>query len=297
MRYFDLHCDTLYKAVKNNSILDNPDYEVTISRGKQFEAWHQCMAIWIPDDISAQDGFILFEKALSLLKDQSKRHKIPISDYKSPHSVILTVENGNLLCGKTDRIKYLSDCGVRMLTLTWNAENYIGGGVDAPQKGLSKFGRLCIPELEKNNIIIDVSHSSEKTFYDVAQLIKKPIAASHSNSKKVCDHRRNLSDEQFLFISKTGGIVGLNFHRDFLKSDPAEASVKDVLLHAEHFLGLGGEDSLCIGSDFDGSDIPEDLNSIEKIPNLYESFLKIGYTEQLVQKIMYYNAYNFFSRF
>ena len=82
-----------------------------------------------------------------------------------------------------------------------------------------------------------------------------------------------------------------------MNSNPSMASIKDVLIHAEHFLALGGENALCIGSDFDGSDIPSDLNSIEKIPDLYESFLKIGYNEQLVQKIMFNNAYNFFSRF
>ena len=89
----------------------------------------------------------------------------------------------------------------------------------------------------------------------------------------------------------------MNFHRDFLSETPQDASVKDLLLHIEHFLSLGGEDAVSIGSDFDGSNIPQDLDNIQKLTNLYESLLKIGYNEQLVQKIMYTNAYNFFSRF
>lgn len=297
MRYFDLHCDTLYKAASGNGSLDNPEYEVAISKGLRFDSWHQCMAVWIPDDISDHDGLKLFHKALNILKNEAKSYNIQLSDLRIDHSLILTVENGKILCKDIENINMLSDAGVRMLTLTWNSENCIGGGADAPQKGLSDFGRKCIPELENRNIIIDISHSSDKTFYDTVELARKPVVASHSNSRKICNHRRNLTDEQFRIISDTGGIVGLNFHRDFLSARSSEASVKDVLIHTDHFLGLGGEGTLCIGSDFDGSDIPLDLNSIEKIPNLYESFLKIGYTEQLVQKIMYYNAYNFFSRF
>lgn len=297
MRYFDLHCDTLYKAVINNSTLDNPQYEVSVSAGKRFNLWRQCMAIWIPDNLSDKEGTELFQKAVDTLKCQSQFLDIPINSFSSNHCMILTVENGKILCGDIERINMLRDSGVKMLTLTWNAENCIGGGADAPQKGLSDFGKLCIPELEKNNIIIDVSHSSEKTFFDTVRLASKPIVASHSNSRKVCNHRRNLTDEQFRIIRDKKGLVGLNFHREFLNNNPSDASMKDVLLHNEHFLSLGGEDTLSIGSDFDGSEIPSDLNSIEKIPNLYESFLKMGYSEQLVQKIMFYNAYNFFSRF
>lgn len=300
MQYFDLHCDTLYKAVTENSNLINPSYEVSVQAGKMFDKWCQCVAIWIPDDVSDDYACKLFFKAYRKLVSECKAHSINLygndNCFKN-HNFIFTLENAKLLSGDLHRIDTLCKCGVKMVTLTWNDKNCIGGGSMTPDTGLTDFGFKCVREFEKNNITIDVSHASDKTFFDVFSATTKPVVASHSNSRKICNHIRNITDEQFIEISKRKGIVGLNFHREFLSESPSTASVCNVLRHAEHFLSLGGEDAVCIGSDFDGSDIPKDLNNIAKIPDLYESFLKIGYNEQLVQKIMYNNAYNFFSRF
>ncbi len=300
MQFFDLHCDTLYRAVTEHSSLNNHGFQVSVDVGKKFKKWCQCMAIWLPDDITDEAAVHLFEKAHKELIDDAKTYSINVFDFGNDlreHNLIFTVENGRILQNDLSMIDYLARCSVRMLTLTWNAENCIGGGADCPQKGLTSFGKKCIKKLEDNNIIVDISHASDKTLYDVLSIASKPVVASHSNSRSVCNHRRNLPDEYFCEIAKRGGLVGLNFHRDFLSNTPQDASVKDVLLHTEYFLSLGGENAVSVGSDFDGSDIPQDLNNLQKVPNLYESFLKIGYTEQLVQKIMFTNAYNFFSRF
>ncbi len=300
MQFFDLHCDTLYRAVTENISLDNPNLQVTVEIGIRFNKWCQCMAIWLPDNISDKAAEQLFNNAYKKLRAESEKHSVCFfesKDKQSDHSFIFTVENGRILQGDLSMIDYLSSCSVRMLTLTWNAENCIGGGADHPHTGLSDFGKACVKKLEENNIIIDISHASDKTVSDVFSIASKPVVASHSNSRTICNHRRNLPDEFFCEIAKRGGIVGLNFHRDFLSASPQSASTKDILLHTEHFLSLGGEDSISIGSDFDGSDIPKDFNNLQKVPDLYESFLKIGYNEQLVQKIMYTNAYNFFSKF
>ena len=302
MRFTDLHCDTLYKAVIENKSLNESSYEVSVSRGKEFSCWTQCMAIWIPDDLSAENQMRLYLRAQEHLSQQSKTFNIPVvtntDEYNNNnHKFIFTVENGAFLAGDLRNIELLRKHNVRMLTLTWNGENCIGGGAKAQYKGLTDFGRACVKELENSNITIDISHASDRLFSDVAEIAAKPLVASHSDSRTLCPNMRNLTDEQFEIIRKSRGLVGLNFHREFLSPASEKASIKDVLLHAEHFLSLGGEDVLCIGSDFDGSDIPSDLNSLDKIPILYEEFLKIGYNEQLVQKIMFYNAHNFFSVF
>lgn len=299
MQYFDLHCDTLYKAVTEGLSLGNPEYEVNISSGKNFAKWCQCMALWIPDGISQQDRISLFRSAHKLLSETIETYGL--KEFKDAsdcqHRYIFTLENGAVLDNNLDNIKLLKNCGVKMVTLTWNDKNSIGGGAEAQEFGLSHFGKACVKELELNNIIIDVSHASDKTFYDVLDHTEKPLAASHSNSRKICSHRRNLTDEQFISIVNRNGVVGINFHKDFLNIDREKASINDVLKHTEHFLSLGGENAICIGSDFDGADPVNELSDINKIHNLYESYLKIGYNEQLVQKIMYNNAYNFFSRF
>lgn len=302
MRYFDLHCDTLYKVCTDNKTLNSDECEVSVTKASAFSDWIQCMAIWLPDDMDASSQMNLLHNAHNRLMSESKIYDIPVVFdssvfVKQNKSFIFTVENCGFLDGNINNIQFLRDLNVRMATLTWNAENCIGGGADAQHKGITPFGAECVKEFEDSSIIVDVSHASDKLFYDVAEIASKPFVASHSNSRKICPHRRNLTDDQFEIIRKNGGLVGLNFHRDFLSVEPHKASVKDVLLHIEHFLSLGGEDTLAIGSDYDGSNIPSDLDSIEKVMDLYEEFLRIGYNEQLVQKIMFLNAHNFFSIF
>ena len=116
--------------------------------------------------------------------------------------------------------------------------------------------------------------------------------ATHSNSKRICNHRRNLTDEQFRIIVNRGGIVGINFCNDFL-SDRGSAKLEDIIRHAEHFLELGGSKAIAIGSDFDGCDMPAEISGIERIENLYEYFLKRNYPQSLVDDIFFNNAYNF----
>ena len=299
MQYFDLHCDTLYKAATDNSELNNHTYEVSFSNTDIFSKWCQCFAIWIPDNLSAQEGMKLFLKSTALMHEHSKTLNLhPFNpDENTTQQFIITLENCSILSGNPANIDLISEQKVKMATLTWNDENCVGGGADVQSKGLTDFGKHCVREFENRGIIIDVSHASDRTFNDVMANTTSPVAASHSNSRSVCSHRRNLTDEQFVEITRRKGVVGLNFHKDFLNDNRDKASITDVIKHTEHFLSLGGEDTLCIGSDFDGADPISELSSNLKIPYLYESFLKAGYNEQLVQKILYYNAYNFFSRF
>ncbi|MDP4120195.1 MAG: membrane dipeptidase, partial [Bacillota bacterium] len=199
--------------------------------------------------------------------------------------------------GKLENVKLLSEHGVRAMTLTWNGQNEIGSGVCVENpRGITSFGRGVIHEMEKYKIAVDVSHASEKLFYDVADIAKRPFIATHSNSRAICPHKRNLTDEQFEIISKSGGIVGLVFARDFL-TDNVEAKMKDIIRHAEHFLSIGGENSICLGSDFDGTDIPKDMTGIESLETLYELFLRENYNESLLNKIFFENALNFYQNF
>lgn len=297
MRYFDLHCDTLYRAVNESKYLDCEDYELSFNSARElFDTWKQCTAIWIPDELSTKEAQVLFENASAKLTDDARRLLVPINDFDAEQSLIFTVENAKLI-SDANYIAHLKNRGVRMITLTWNAENNIGGGVLAQGTGLTHFGYECIREFENQDIVIDISHASDRLFYDVAEASKKPFVASHSNSRTVCNNMRNLTDEQFSVIVNRGGLVGLNFHKAFLSENSNKSSLTDVLRHAHHFLSLGGENTLAIGSDFDGADMPDDLNSSDKIAILAETFINSGINEQIVQKIMYDNAHNFFSKF
>lgn len=307
MKLFDLHCDTLYRAFFENGGLFNNDFHISFDRIDSIEPYIQCMAVWVPDEFRNKNAIQLFENCRKKLNDELKDTNIKIiysqddiieTESKKSKGVVLTVEGGAVLGGKLENVDYLAECGVKIMTLTWNGNCELGDGIGVEgAKGLTDFGKSVVAKMEQNSIVVDVSHSSVPMFYDVAELSTKPFCATHSNSKQICPHRRNLTDEQFSIIKDKGGIVGLNLSRGFLREDEDKACMLDVLRHAEHFLSLGGEKTLAIGTDFDGTDIPIDMTGIESMNKLYELFLKHNYNEKLLEDIFFNNARNFLLRF
>ena len=305
IKVIDLHCDTLYKAVTSSHGFSDLSNEVQINI--PFESYIQCFAIWIPDDLSEEQGRALFEKAYNLLLKECKVNSISLlKDFKGIREKFLsgerlalfTLENAKILDNDISYIKHLADCNIKMATLTWNAENCIGYGAGTDNaKGLTNFGKKAIAEFEKNKIILDISHSSERLFYDIAEVSKRPFIASHSNSKTITSHNRNLTDEQFKIICERKGLVGLNFHRDFLNDEPNEANLYDILRHTEYFLRLGGENNIAFGSDFDGCTLPKDIENNRTFYKIYDFFLKNRFNEDVVNKIFFENALNFFENF
>lgn len=307
MKLFDLHCDTLYRAFFENGGLFNNDFHISFDKTDDIEPYIQCMAVWVPDEFRNKNAIQLFENCRKKLNDELKDTNIKIIysqddiieiESKKGKGVVLTVEGGAVLGGKLENVDYLAKCGVKIMTLTWNGNCELGDGIGVEgAKGLTDFGKSAVAKMEQNSIVVDVSHSSVPMFYDVAELSTKPFCATHSNSKQICPHRRNLTDEQFSIIRDKGGIVGLNLSRGFLREDEDKACMLDVLRHAEHFLSLGGEKTLAIGTDFDGTDIPIDMTGIESMNKLYELFLKHNYNEKLLEDIFFNNARNFLLRF
>lgn len=307
MKLFDLHCDTLYRAFFENGGLFNNDFHISFDKTDGIEPYIQCMAVWVPDEFRNKNAMQLFENCRKKLNDELKDTNIKIIrshndiievESKKSKGVVLTVEGGAVLGGKLENVDYLTECGVKIMTLTWNGNCELGDGIGVEgAKGLTDFGKFVVAKMEQNGIVVDVSHSSVPMFYDVAELSTKPFCATHSNSKQICPHRRNLTDEQFSIIKDKGGIVGLNLSRGFLREDEDKACMLDVLRHAEHFLSLGGEKTLAIGTDFDGTDIPIDMTGIESMNKLYELFLKHNYNEKLLEDIFFNNARNFLLRF
>lgn len=306
MQLFDLHCDTLYRAYTEKSTLFNDSFHISFNKTGGISPYIQCLAVWIPDEYRNENAERLFLGCVNKLEEQLKGTEIKwckngddIREVQSENKkgIILTVESGAVLSGKIENISMLKKYGVKMMTLTWNGKNELGDGVGVENSGgLTDFGKKAVREMEKNNIIVDISHASEKLFYDVAEIAGKPFCASHSDSKKITPHKRNLTDEQFEIIKNSGGLVGLNFCRDFLNKRATNAEMYDIIRHAEHFLSLGGEKTLAIGGDFDGADIPHDMNGIDSMPRLYELFLKQNYNQSLVDDIFFNNAAEFFSK-
>jgi len=308
MRFFDLHCDTPYRMIKEKQGIYKNNFHVSLSKASIYKPYIGCFAVWISDNLRGKEAFEFFEKCvdnlfLELEKEKLKDKIIICKTKKDLENVlikgklgaILTLEGSAALMGDISKVEEIFRKGVKIITLTWNGESEVGDGVGVSNaKGLTKFGRELINELERYKIIIDVSHASERLFYDVSSLSTRPFIATHSNSKSICSNKRNLSDDQFKIIKDLGGIVGITFCSSFL-SESNKVQFEDIQNHIEYFLSLGGQDTLCIGSDFDGTDVP--MQGIESVENLYEYFLRKNYNSEVLDKIFFQNAYNFLSKF
>lgn len=291
-KFFDLHCDTLYRVHTENISSNSSSLSVTPEKAGYLDNYTQLMAVWIPDSIRGEASFDFFKACADIYKSKY----LPLCNDR--HNYLLSVENGSVIGGDLSKIPILKSYNVKAVTIVYNEDNELGSGAFSESNfGLTNIGKKAVKEFEDKDIYIDLSHSSVRTFYDVAEISQKPIIATHSNSYALCPNKRNLTDEQFEIIKESGGVVGINFYPPFLNADGDKASLTDVIKHIYHFLTLGGEDTLCIGSDFDGCDPLNELSSLDKIPILYESLLKHGFNEQVVQKILYYNAHNLFTLF
>ena len=305
MRIFDLHCDTLYRAFTEKKSIIKNDFEISVERGNRFDEWIQCMAVWIPDDVRGGSAERLVENCCSLLDSELLKCRTEnidiaktdnVSNLKSKSNIILTIEGGAALNGKLENIERYRKLGVRAMTLTWNGHCEIGDGADVESpKGITDFGKNAVEEMERRGIVVDVSHASDKLFYDAAEIAKRPFIATHSNSRTVCGHRRNLTDEQFNIIKSSGGIVGINFHKYFL-ADSGQ-SIKDIIRHTEYFLSLGGEDTIALGTDFDGGELSDDMNGIEDMHKIFNEFARLNYSDTLIDKLFFKNAFNFYQSF
>lgn len=315
-RVFDLHCDTLDRiAFAGTSTYDDSTKEDFPSLAHNAGhislehigtvPWVQCFAVFIPDSHRWQDAVSFFEKvyncflkqlelfphALEQIKD-ARRIDQALADGKT--AALLTVEGGSVLNGQISRVQTVDEMGVKMITLTWNGKNGIGSGHDTTD-GLTTFGREAIRALEDHRIVVDVSHLNDPGFNDLLDIVHRPFAASHSNSRTVCPHPRNLTDRQFQAICASGGLVGLNFHKDFLVSDKPAATFDDLSYHVDKFLELGGENHLALGSDYDGADIPAWLAPCHKMVDLH-ALMSARFGAELTDKIFFTNAHEFFVR-
>lgn len=142
-------------------------------------------------------------------------------------------------------------------------------------------------KMQELSMIVDVSHISEAAFWDVMKITKAPIIASHSNFKALHNHLRNVTDEQFLALKDSGGVLGLNFYSAFLGKN---ATMDTLLSHVEHAWSLDGQNSIAIGSDFDGCDLlPYGINGLEDVERIYEALLRRNYSEIWVENLFYKN--------
>ena len=202
-------------------------------------------------------------------------------------AAFLSVEGAELLDCDVDRLEQAAADGVVAINLTWNNANAISGtNVQEPERGLSPLGRQFVMRMQELGVLVDVSHLSDPGFWDVIEIVRKPIIASHSNARSVWNHTRNLTDEQITAIINNQGIIGLNFYRDFIGYGEDFDTVRT---HLDHILSLGGEKQVALGGDWDGCDTIDALPTILQLADLYEYLLTRNYAQTMLEDLFYNN--------
>lgn len=306
----DLHCDTLadwkYANTGNPDTLDDPGRVLQLSNMPKGVHWAQFYAVFIPDEERGQAAIDYFEKNRVNFYRQMEKFGDRVAPCRNAADMeaawaanktaaFLTVENGSVFAGDLSRVHTVAEQGVRAVTITWNGENEIGSG-HTTDHGLSEFGKQVVREMEKENLLIDVSHLNDPGFADLLEVATKPFLATHSNARALCGHRRNLTDDMIREMVRRECLVGLNYFVKFLRDDGDVKDLDDIYRHTMHFFELGGEKMLALGSDFDGSVLPECLNTPVKVESFYEYLLSRGVSQELADGVFYKNAQEFFHK-
>lgn len=306
----DLHCDTLtegkYACTGLPDTLDDAGRVLSLSALPKGVHWGQFYAIFIPDEQRGQAAIDHFEHNRANFDRQMQKFADRVAPCRgwadmqaafaqNKTAAFLTVENGSALAGDIRRVQLLADAGVCAVTLVWNGENELGSG-HSTQNGLSAFGKAVVPEMERCGILADVSHLNDHGMADLFALAKKPFLATHSNARAVASHKRNLTDEMIVEMVRRDCLIGLNYYVRFLQDDAQVNGPDDLYRHVAHFFELGAERNLALGSDFDGADLPDYLNTPTKVAEMYEYLLSRGLSQAQTDGIFYKNAEAFFKK-
>lgn len=303
MKVFDAHCDVLWqlwKAKGKISFESDEGLHISFEQLKRRKGSMQCFAIYVPEEVPYAQRFDVALEMANIFHEQI----LPLPDVKLIRTkedvqglteedigVILTLEGCEAIGKEISKLHTLYHLGVRSVGLTWNYANLVAdGALETRGAGLSLFGKDVVKELNRYRMWTDVSHLSEKGFWDVIEMENHPIA-SHSNCYHICPHPRNLKDEQIKALIDKNGMIGVTFVPGFL-TEKRVASIDDILRHIERICMLGGEKNVGFGSDFDGIvTMVKNIKRYEDYNRIIDALLK-HYTEAQVKNFTYNNFVN-----
>ena len=319
--YFDAHCDTIYRCMMTGGevtldfgedaeeqkrffakcgCLRENEGHIDLMRGRRFARFGQFFALFFDAADAPEDGMWA---QCRRLHDRFVREMAANADLichcrtgaeidravkNGKMAALLSMEGADLIECDVHKLQTAADWGVRFLNPVWNRANALSGtNSEERERGLSDKGRDFIRQMERCGIYADVSHLSDRGFWDLCRMTTRPIVASHSNSRALCDHPRNLTDDQFRAIRDTGGVVGINFYSRFIGRQPA---VEDLVRHIEHFLAMDGEKTVCMGGDLDGcEELPQGMQGMEDVPKLWQALEERGYPRPLLEDLFWNN--------
>jgi membrane dipeptidase len=300
----DGHCDSLgdLTAGKRDLISSEGFGHWDLEKAKQARIRLQFFAAYIESEYkpysAMRRGLEHLEKALKFIDQNSAQvflvktcQDLKTIEVTDRLGLVLNIEGGEILGTDLFMVDLIYRLGVRSIGLTWNERNAIADGVgeSLSRGGLSNFGFQVIKRMNELGIMIDVSHLNEAGFWDVINHTTQPIIASHSCARTLCDHPRNLNDQQLKALAENQGVIGVNFCQDFLSPD-GQASIDDVVKHICYIAETAGVDNVAFGSDFDGiSEPPRGLEDASKFPDLVEKLFEVGFSTEEIKKISHGN--------
>lgn len=310
---FDLHCDTalaiLGRHGTDQKSLRSNSGHIDLSRASVHSAYAQCFACFtttwkdLPRGMTVEDVFraerdaVLSEvqRNADMICMAGSAQEVEENAAQGVMSAILTIEGPAGFGFDPEQLAVLYDQGFRISTLTWNEKNSLAGS-HVTGGGLTDRGRVYVRNAQQLGMLIDVSHLSDEAFWDLMDITQAPIIATHSNSRAVCGHSRNLSDDMFRQIARTGGVCGINLYTAFLGS--GSVTVNTVCDHVLHFLELDPDAShIALGGDLDGCEaLPEGIRGIGDYQLIAEALLRRGLDEKTVRKIYWDNAIGVMNR-
>lgn len=305
MKLIDLHCDALLKLSEGKGSLrfaDAKELQTNKKRLHKGQVKVQCFAIFIEPDLPSDQKFqealiqvdYFYKEVLGKnpdmvhIKEWSDFEKINIGQI----GAMLTLEGVDAIGNDITKLHILYQLGVRSVGLTWNNANLAADGAGEPRGGgLTLFGKEIVQFNNEHQILTDISHLSDKGIWEVIELAKYPIA-SHSNSRTLCHHLRNLTDEQATAMFNRNAMIHVVYFPPFVKAEAGEVTISDLIRHIDHFCSLGGVSHIGLGSDFDGiGTFITDLEDASKTQNLINELLK-HFKEDEVRGFAYQNFLN-----
>ena len=303
---FDLHCDTALQLLGKNrdtlGRLDNNELHIDLERASVLPGYAQCFAVFTTPEMRRPEGvsvFGMFERELAAIMNQVEANpekirlaysaeEIEENRQQGIMSAVLTIEGTAGFDYNLEMLEDLYNIGFRITTLGWNEDNPLTGSCKT-EGGLTELGREYVRLAQQVGMVIDVSHISDKGFWDIMDITNKPVIATHSNSRALYDVPRNLTDEMYLALCRTGGTAGINLYPGFLGEN---ADLDTICDHVFHFIEVAGSDKhVSLGSDMDGvTHLPAGFAGVQDYPNIAERLLQRGMSEESVENIFWNNA-------
>ena len=303
---FDFHCDTALMLLGDDlnqaGSLRKNNGHIDLERAVKLGGYAQCFACFttdIPELLHGISPIVLFERELATIQREVDKNSDLISIAYSVDeieenrangkmSAILTLEGTAGIDYNPALLEDLWAIGFRVTSLGWNEKNPLTGS-NVTGGGLTDLGREYVKEAQRLGMRVDVSHISDEGFWDILKITDAPIIATHSNSRAVHNHSRNLTDDMFRAIRETGGVAGYNACRDFTGENPNLDTVCDHILH---FMELDPDGKhIALGGDLDGVEaMPDGFEGVQSYPTLARKLLDRGLTEENVMDIFWNNA-------